>query len=339
MTPPTAVAPVLISDLNNTSMRIPIQIGAKGEPVSTHALIDSGAEGQFIDVNFAKKNKLPLFPLKRPIPVRNVDNTLNSQGPITHCTWRTTYFNGKRIFTRFLITALGKQEVILGLPWLRKYNPVINWAKGTLELNRVSMATQLAKSHANQEQKPLAELVPAPYHKYLSQFEKKSAKRFPISRSCDHKINLDDTFVPTNCKNFPMDPMRTKLTDDFIEDNLRKGYIRPSTSPQASPFFWVDKKDSTYRGVQDYRKLNEHTISDRTPIPCIEDLLEKLQGAKYFTKIDLRSGYNLVRIVKGDEWKTAFKCRYGHFEYKVMPFGLTNAPAVFQHLMNDIFRY
>ena len=116
MTPPTAVAPVLISDLNNTSMRIPIQIGAKGEPVSTHALIDSGAEGQFIDINFAKKNKLPLFSLKRPIPVRNVDNTLNSQGPITHCTWRTTYFNGKQIFTRFLITALGKQDVKLTMP-------------------------------------------------------------------------------------------------------------------------------------------------------------------------------------------------------------------------------
>lgn len=96
-------------------------------------------------------------------------------------------------------------------------------------------------------------------------------------------------------------------------------------------------KDYLMRVSMDYRKLNEITIKNRYPLPLTKEIVDRLQGAKYFTKIDLRTGYNLVRIAEGDEWKTAFRTRQGLFEYLVMPFGLTNAPAAFQHLMNDIF--
>jgi hypothetical protein len=88
----------------------------------------------------------------------------------------------------------------------------------------------------------------------------------------------------------------------------------------------------------DYRGLNHVTIKNRYPLPLINNIMDRLGKAKYFTKIDLRSGYNNVRIKRGDEWKTAFRTRYGSFEYLVMPFGLTNAPATFQHFMNDVFR-
>jgi hypothetical protein len=97
----------------------------------------------------------------------------------------------------------------------------------------------------------------------------------------------------------------------YIEDHLRKGYIQRSKSPVASPFFFVNKKDGKLRPVQDYRALNDITVKNATPLPLIPDLIDKLQGSRYFTKFDVRWGYNNIRIRKGDEWKAAFKCALG----------------------------
>ena len=106
----------------------------------------------------------------------------------------------------------------------------------------------------------------------------------------------------------------------------------------ASPFFFVKKKDGKLRPIQDYRKLNEMTIKNRYPLPLISELVNKLRGAKYFTKLDIRWGYNNVRIREGDEWKAAFRTNRGLFEPLVMFFSLTNSPATFQTMMNDILR-
>ncbi len=106
----------------------------------------------------------------------------------------------------------------------------------------------------------------------------------------------------------------------------------------ASPFFFVKKKDGKLRPVQDYRKLNKMTIKNHYPLPLISELMDKLRGAKYFTKFDIRWGYNNVRIKSGDEWKAAFRTNRGLFEPTVMFFGLTNSPATFQWMMNDIFK-
>lgn len=125
---------------------------------------------------------------------------------------------------------------------------------------------------------------------------------------------------------------------NYIEENLKKGFIRHSKSPAGAPIFFVKKKDGSLRPCVDYRKLNEMTVQNRYPLPLISELLDCLSGAKIFTKIDLRGAYNLVRIKPGHEWKTSFRCKLGHFEYRVMPFGLTCAPSVFQFMMNDIFR-
>ncbi|GAA5907915.1 hypothetical protein JCM5296_006131 [Sporobolomyces johnsonii] len=125
---------------------------------------------------------------------------------------------------------------------------------------------------------------------------------------------------------------------DYIQKNLRSGFIRPSTSPIGAPILFIKKKDGTLRLCVDYRKLNSVTRKNRYPLPLIDETLNRLSGAAYFTKLDLRNGYHQLRIAEGDEWKTAFRTRYGHFEYQVMPFGLTNAPAAFQNLINDTFR-
>ncbi|KAK3554436.1 hypothetical protein QTP70_023034 [Hemibagrus guttatus] len=126
--------------------------------------------------------------------------------------------------------------------------------------------------------------------------------------------------------------------EEYIESSLAAGHIRPSTSPAAAGFFFVGKKDGGLRPCIDYRGLNAVTIRYPYPLPLVPAALEQLRGARVFTKLDLRSAYNLVRIREGDEWKTAFHTTHGHYEYCVMPFGLTNAPAVFQALINEVFR-
>ena len=124
----------------------------------------------------------------------------------------------------------------------------------------------------------------------------------------------------------------------WIKDNLDKGFIRRSTSSAGSPILFVKKKDGSLRLCVDYRGLNAITIKNRYPLPLIPETLDRIRTAQLFTTLDLRGAYNLLRVAAGDEWKTAFRTRYGLFECMVVPFGLTNAPASFQHLMNDILR-
>ena len=136
-----------------------------------------------------------------------------------------------------------------------------------------------------------------------------------------------------------MTPEEQIKLDEFLTENLCKEYIQPSKSSMASPFFFVSKKDSNkLRPCQDYQWLNEGTIKNIYSLSRIGDLLDKLKGAKYFTKLDLRWGYNNVRIRQGDEWKAAFKTNQGLFKPLVMFFRLCNSPATFQNMMNDIFR-
>ena len=125
----------------------------------------------------------------------------------------------------------------------------------------------------------------------------------------------------------------------YLADMLTSGKIRPSKSSAGAPILFVPKKEG--RGLclyVDYRGLNKVTILNRYPLPLMNELDVRVRGAKIFTKLHLKSGYNLIWIKEGDEWKTAFRTRYGLFEYKVMPFGLANAPATFQNMMNEIFR-
>jgi len=169
-------------------------------------------------------------------------------------------------------------------------------------------------------------------------FEKEASERIPEHKPWNHTIDLKPDFILKDCKVYHLFPEEQKEQDKFLEENLRKGYIRSLKSPMASLFFFVSKKDSKkLRPYQDYRCLNEGTIKNTYSLPRVDKLLDKLKGAKYFTKLDLQWGYNNVQIKIGDEWKAAFKMNKGLFEPLVMLFRLYNSLAIFQNMMNDIF--
>ena len=132
--------------------------------------------------------------------------------------------------------------------------------------------------------------------------------------------------------------MELETLKKYLKDNLSKKFIRHSFSLAGAPVLFVKKADGSLRLCVDYRGLNEITVKNWYPLPLIQETLARLSQAKWFTKLDLRGAYNLVRVAEGEEWKTAFRTHYGHFEYNIIPFGLTNAPASFQHLINDTLR-
>jgi hypothetical protein len=312
--------------------------GPKGEKiVEVKALIDCGAGDTFIDKNFVWEQRLPTLPLGKPLKVFNVDGTPNKEGTITHFTRLKTRINGSIKRTAFLVAGLGKEKVILGFRWLQTESPIIDWEQGTLqwkdntppkdkeegdeEEEKKRIAEEMkdaskpvwirAKTTASQqiaqkkEEKkktiPLRQQIPKDYHDYLDRFDEKTASRFPGLRPWDHRTDLKPDFTPKRGKIYSLSPKEDKELDVFIKENLEKGYIRESQSPQASQFFFVAKKDGRLRPCQDYRKLNESTIRNAYPLPRIPDLLDKLKKARYFTKMDIWWGYNNIRIKDGDQ--------------------------------------
>ncbi|KAL0546306.1 hypothetical protein IC582_016213 [Cucumis melo] len=160
----------------------------------------------------------------------------------------------------------------------------------------------------------------------------------PPHREVEFAIELEPGTVPISRAPYRMAPAELKELKVQLQELLDKGFIRPSVSPWGAPVLFVKKKDGSMRLCIDYRELNKVTVKNRYPLPRIDDLFDQLQGATVFSKIDLRSGYHQLRIKDEDVPKTAFRSRYGHYEFIVMSFGLTNAPAVFMDLMNRVFR-
>ena len=185
--------------------------------------------------------------------------------------------------------------------------------------------------------KPSTEHIPTQYQRYSKVFSEEASQRLPQHQPWDHAIDLKPNATMRNCGIYRLTPKESEALKEYITEHLRKGYIRPSKSPMACPFFFVDKKDGKLRPVQDYRGLNEITIKNAAPLPLIPELIDKLRGARYFTKFDVRWGYNNIRIREGDEYKAAFKTPLGLYEPTVMTFGLCNAPATFQTFMNNIY--
>ncbi|GKA10360.1 putative reverse transcriptase domain-containing protein [Tanacetum coccineum] len=158
----------------------------------------------------------------------------------------------------------------------------------------------------------------------------------PPTRQVEFQIDLVPGAAPVARAPYRLAPSEMKELAEQLQELSDKGFIRPSSSPWGAPVLFVKKKDGSFRMCIDYRELNKLTVKNRYPLPRIDDLFDQLQGSRIYSKIDLRSGYHQLRVREEDIPKTAFRTRYGHYEFQVMPFGLTNAPAVFMDLMNRV---
>ncbi|KAG9590724.1 hypothetical protein KCU77_g7839, partial [Aureobasidium melanogenum] len=199
------------------------------------------------------------------------------------------------------------------------------------------MQTELEAYRKSKDVDP-ALILPLQYHEYLDVFSRKDAKTLPPHRPYDHAIDLLPGKEP------PYGPLYSMSRDESeellreLKSQLDSGFIRASRSPAASPVLFVKKPGGGLRFCVDYRGLNAMTVKNRYPLPLITETLARLSRAKNYTKLDIISAFNRLRIKEGDEWKTAFRTRYGLFEYLVMPFGLCNGPASFQNFINDTLR-
>jgi len=179
------------------------------------------------------------------------------------------------------------------------------------------------------EAQAAATLLPAYVAEFRSVFTKEDFDILLEHRKWDHAIELTSGVEPKSSKVYPLSPLEQAELDAFLEENLRTGRIRPSKSPMAAPVFLIKKKDGLLYLVQDYHALNAVTVKNKYPLPLISQLVSQLRGARYFTKLDVRWGFNNVRIKPRDEWKAAFHTNRGLFEPLVMFFGMTNSPATF----------
>ena len=212
------------------------------------------------------------------------------------------------------------------------------YARRSYRLFTVTIEDIEAALNPTPDDEDLTTKLPPEFRDFADVFSPKEAERLPPHRPYDHDIKLQDGKVPPFGPLYPMSREELKVLKEWIEENLKRGFIRPSSSPAASPVLFVKKPGGGLRFCVDYRALNAITVKDRYPLPLTKETLNNLKGMKYFTKIDIISAFNNLRIKKGLEYLTAFRTRLGLFESLVMPFGLTGAPASFQRFMNDTLR-
>jgi Reverse transcriptase (RNA-dependent DNA polymerase)/RNase H-like domain found in reverse transcriptase len=179
--------------------------------------------------------------------------------------------------------------------------------------------------------------LPKEYHDFADVFSKSKADTLAPHQPYDLKIQLEDSALPPQPSIYLLSTSELATLREFLDEHLSMGYIRPTQSSHRAPILFVKKKDGSLWLCVDFRALNNITKKDRYPLLLISDLLDAPRKTWLYTKIDLQHAYHLVRVAEGDEWKTAFRTRYGSFEWQVMPLGLTNGPAVFQCFMNDVF--
>src|SRR6266536_1034367 len=185
---------------------------------------------------------------------------------------------------------------------------------------------------------PLLDKLPACLQPYPDVFSPDNAKKLAPYRNIDLAIDLQPGKEPPYGPIYPLSQTELAALRDFLEENLAKGFIRESKSPAGAPILFVPKKDGSLRLCVDYRGLNAITVKNRYPLPLITEIIDRVARAQYFSKIDLKDAYYRLRIKAGDEWKTAFRTRYGHYEFMVVPMGLTNSPATFQAYINQALR-
>jgi len=283
-----------------------------------------------------------------------------SSGAITNIIKIGLSINNHREMIPAFVTTLGGYHLTLGIPWLKHHDVKIDFASNSLTfeseyclkncVNDVTMAyrikkelphflwayaAQCALGHKVLNKYEVLQILPKQYHEFLPLFLEKTEDQLPPHGRFDHEISLRPGFVTPFRPIYGLSPPELSALYEWLDENLDKNFIRELSSPAASPILFVKKKEGSLRLCVDYRGLNEGTIKNRYPLALVKETFMQLSQAKIFTKLDIRGDYNLIRMRAGEEWKTAFRTRYGLFESLIMPFGLTNASATFQAYIND----
>jgi hypothetical protein len=365
------------------------------------ALLDCGSTTNFISKRFSYKHQLKAATLQQQQAVRLPDGSVQHTDRLIQSF--SLYLNDRHLREDFLELPIANFDLILGMPWLKKHNPSIDWQQNTIALTPPKLLATLqmvVKNNISPSSSALPTMTqynPAPLQRccmrrrdirkavkdgehvfllyvravgnegamkcqlhtmdggdaspltpeqqasnrltneFRSVFPDDLPKGLPPERFIEHRINLVPGAVPTFQNHRRMSPRDLDELQEHLKGLLEQGFIRASHSPYGAPVVFAKKANDTKRRFcVDYRDLNTITIKDKYPIPRIDELLDRLQGAKCFTKLDLRSGYHQMRVAPADVEKTAFNTRYGQYEFMVLPFGLTGAPSTFMHLMNHV---
>lgn len=320
-------------------------------------LVDSGSSACFLDQHLADRIT-GCTPLPHSIRVQVAGGrVLECKDQFTALTWQA---QGYTFCDDFRVLALQSYDGIIGLDWLAKHSPMItHWAQrwiafpigdelvvlhgdvqpcvthALVELQLIQPNTEHAKMECPPEISALLE-------EFSSVFAEPTG--LPPTRQYDHHIPLIPRARLVSMRPYRVAPELKTEIERQVKELLRQGVITHSNSPFASPVLLVKKIDKSaepnlsippeWRLVIDYRHLNALTLKGKYPLPVIDELLDELSGAKWFSKLDLRAGYHQIRLAPGEEAKTAFQTHNGHYKFKVMAFGLSGAPATFQHAMN-----
>jgi len=324
-------------------------------------LFDSGANLSFINTNFCRTHNLPLTSLSQTCTVE----TANGNSSLVRDILRTDSLDllGHKFQANLLPMKLAGFDIVLGMDWLSA-----NHARILCDKNSVVLSTPTGEiitiqgDKAPKSMKFISVMKAASYLRkqgmvymisIIMNVKGKELKEIPVvseypdvfpedlpgqppDREVEFRIHLIPGTSPIAKSPYRLAPTEMQELKKQLDELLEKGFIRPSSSPWGAPVLFVKKKDGSMRMCIDYRELNKVTIKNRYPLPRIDDLFDQLQGARYFSKIDLRSGYHQLKVQEEDIPKTAFRTRYGHYEFTVMSFGLTNAPAAFMDMMNRI---
>ncbi|KAD2394393.1 hypothetical protein E3N88_41370 [Mikania micrantha] len=325
-------------------------------------LFDTGADQSFISADFACQLDSIEEQLDSPyiIEVANgkqiTVSTVHRNCPLT--------LNGHTFSIDLIPMELGSFDIIVGMDWLSSNRVEVVCSEKLLRVplpdNRVlevrgDQAKRSVKiiscikarkclqkkcvaflAHVVEKEKDKKKIQDVPVVREYQEVFPEDLPGLPPVRPVEFRIDLVPGATPVAKSPYRLAPSEMQELSNQLQELLDKGFIRPSYSPWGAPVLFVKKKDGSFRMCIDYRELNKLTIKNRYPLPRIDDLFDQLQGAQYFSKIDLRSGYHQLRVQDEDIPKTAFRTRYGHYEFLVMPFGLTNAPAVFMDLMNRV---
>ncbi|GJQ92575.1 putative reverse transcriptase domain-containing protein [Tanacetum coccineum] len=327
-----------------------------------YILFDTGADRSFVSTTFSSQIDITPSTLDHYYDVELADGRIIGLNTILKgCTLN---FLNHQFNINLMPVELGSFDAIIGMDWLAKHQAVIAcaekivripWKNKTLiihgdgstqgnvtRLNIISCTKTLkymekgfpiflahitAKEIEDKSEKKRLEDVPIVQD--FPEVFPEDLPGLPPTRQVEFQIDLVPGAAPVARAPYRLAPSEMKELSEQLKELSDKGFIRPSSSPWGAPVLFVKKKDGSFRMCIDYRELNKLTVKNRYPLPRIDDLFDQLQGSSVYSKIDLRSGYHQLRVREEDIPKTAFRTRYGHYEFQVMPFGLTNAPAVF----------